>query len=102
MAKRNRISYFIADYAHSDPDLADPIVVRSNLSDDDNRARVKAACPWAVVIQQLNCGYGAFEDADDARRERKRQEKMGILARTKSAAVDMVKRVRINRRHNHE
>lgn len=98
MTQRNRVLCFKDDYAHSDNGLKDPIVVRSELSDEDNRARVAAECPWAAVVQKENWGFSAYEDPDDARRALARLEKMGLVARTKSASIDMLKRFRINRR----
>lgn len=46
---KSRISFCVDDHAYTSFGLTDPIIVRSGLSDDDNRARVKAACPWAAV-----------------------------------------------------
>ena len=91
---KSRISFFVDDHAYTSFGLTDPIIVRSELSDDENRARVKAACPWAVVIQRENCGYGAYEDPADADREMRRLEANGVIKQTKTAVSAALKRIR--------
>jgi len=97
-ARRHRIAACVIDYAHSDDDLKDPVIVRSDLSDDENRARVQALCPWAATIQRENNCWCAYEDTADAVRAAKRLHAMGI--RTNAATPHMIERVRIHRRQS--